>query len=309
MMVQHLLGSAVDENRWNAVVAMDSNRLLYGTTWYLDLVAPNWEALILGDYEAVWPFAVGKKLGVGYAFRPYGVQQLGVYASRPLQPSDWEALFAAWPAGLRYADVFLNETNHPHFPKGWTMEPWPNRVLDLNQSYERIYQGYSTQLKRNLKKAEQSNHVLFEHDSPEVLLTLFAQNRGKEVKGWGEAEKSKMRQIMYVMLHKRRGTIWTVHDERNSPVAGAFFVESHGRLILLFSATTAWARETGAMTWMLNELIIMKSGTTTWLDFEGSMDKGLDRFYGSFGAEKRSYPRLIFNNLPWPLRWYKKLRP
>jgi hypothetical protein len=178
--------------------------------------------------------------------------------------------------------------------------------INIKKSYQEIYEAYSKRTKRNLEKAKKEKHRIFEYDSPDQLITLFRENRGQTVKTLSEANYLTMRQIMYVILHKKRGYLWTIYDAHNTICAGAFFVEIGGRIVLLFSATNELAKKNQAMTYLLDELFIAKAGDDIVFDFEGSNIKGLYEFYRSFGAAENNYFNLKINKLPVPLRWLKK---
>jgi hypothetical protein len=85
---------------------------------------------------------------------------------------------------------------------------------------------------------------------------------------------------------------------------------SHYKAIFLFSATNQEARETGAMSMLISQFIYSAAGNHLTMDFEGSNDPQLGRFYRSFGASKTSYPSIVINRLPFGVkqafRVYKK---
>ncbi len=46
----------IDEQKWNALIQTSVQSLPYALSYYLDAVAENWEAIVVGDYEASMPF-------------------------------------------------------------------------------------------------------------------------------------------------------------------------------------------------------------------------------------------------------------
>jgi hypothetical protein len=296
----------LDTDRWDECIRQDSSGLFYGYSWYLDMLVPEWDALVYNDYEAVFPLIKSRKYGIDYLFRPYGTQQLGVF-SKVYQSSEMIADFiSAIPKNYRYIDTFLHVENPVNCLNPKWLKPNTNYVLSLERSYRKIYEGYSKQTLRNLKKAKKHKHSIFEYDSPDQLLNLFKANKGQEIETLSEANYSKILQIMHVMLHKRRGYLWTIYDERNTIIAGAFFVEMGGRIVLLFSATNQTGKNRHAMTYLLDELFIARAGDKILFDFEGSNIKGLARFYAGFGAVEQTYYNVHINRLPAPLKWIKR---
>ncbi len=295
----------LDTKKWDECILKDVSGLFYGLSWYIDILKKEWDALVYNDYEAVFPLIFDKKLGVHYLHRPYGVQQLGVFSKNPLSPELMREFVDAIPPKYTFVDVFLNSTNPVGLLNAKQLNANKNFELNLHQSYQKIYEGYSTQTQRNLKKAKVCKHRVFEHDSPDQIIALFKQNKGKEVSTLSEANYATMRQLMYVILHKHRGYIWTIYDAHNTIIAGAFFIEIGGRIVLLFSATDEVGRQQHALTYLLDELFIARAGDQVVFDFEGSNNKNLARFYSGFGALEVIYYNLKINKLPWPLKWLK----
>ena len=79
--------------------------------------------------------------------------------------------------------------------------------------------------------------------------------------------------------------------------AGAFFLFDQERVYFLFAASSAEARENGAMFLLIDEFIAENAGKNFLLDFEGGNDPNLGRFYKSFGAFAVSYQALQLNRL------------
>ena len=73
--------SEIDKAKWDSCVVDSNNALIYAYSWYLDIVSPNWVALIKGDYKVVFPLPAKKKLGVSYISQPLFTQQLGLFSS------------------------------------------------------------------------------------------------------------------------------------------------------------------------------------------------------------------------------------
>ena len=116
-----------------------------------------------------------------------------------------------------------------------------NFTLPLNCSYREIYHGFNKNTRRNIKKANEGNLSIFENDSPDVLIELFKQNKGEQL-ALSEDFYRNMKKIMFQCLHRGIGKIWTVYGGGNTVVAGAFFVETEKRDILLFTALMKWER-------------------------------------------------------------------
>ncbi len=306
-MIQFRSQAYIDLKKYDACVQRDASSLPYAHSWYLNAVSEQWDCLVLGDYDAVWPLPFRRKLGLKYYFRPYGIQQLGIYSKKELSLAQVDEFIIAMTKKVHFADIYLNEgqslASEPL--RGLNLQDQRNFILPLNRSYEKVYQGYNSNLKRKLKKTAKSNLQLFEHDGPDVLMDLFKEDQGKRLK-LEDAFYRGFEKLLFLLLHKGLAKVYTIYGGPNQVLAGAFFLEYRDRSIFLFSANSQYGKELNAMAHLLNEYIIYHSDKFKMLDFEGSNNPGLGQFYASFGALERNYSRLYFNRLPWPLSTFRK---
>jgi hypothetical protein len=296
--IHYVRQNDLDTLKWDACINGDPSALPYALHWYLDLTAKEWDALVVNDYEAVFPLPFSKKLGIAYLYRPYGTQQLGLFG-KTANAEMLAEVIQAIPKKFLWVDYYLNEGNVPSPLNGCSFQEQTNQVLDLDRTYKAVYEGYNKRTKRNIKKARAKGFRIFEYDSPEVLLDLFKQNKGSRLNGWNNWHYARMRQLMYVLIHKRRGFIWTLHDEHNTACAGIFILQYRHRLVSLFTAVNDYGKEHGAMSHLLDELFILYSEKGFLYDFEGSNISGLAEFNAGFGAESRSYFRLVRSGIPF----------
>ncbi len=297
-----IAGKDIDEEKWDACVNCLEFPLIYGNVWYLDLVCEEWNALVYGDYEAILPLPFKSKGGLKYVYRPYGVQQLGVFGDT----SKTEELLTAIPSKYVWVDIFLNAENDlgKHTKNSMTQT---NLILDLKRSYETVYEGYSKQTKRNLKKAQKTSFGSFGFESPEQIVNLFKLNKGKDLNNLQDKQYQKITQIMHTLMHKNLGYINALYLEPNHLCAAAFFMEWKGRITLLFSVTDDLGKEAQAMTKLLDEFFIFQSNKPILFDFEGSNIESLARFYAGFGAEAEIYHNYTRNKLPVPKSIIRRL--
>ena len=302
-MIQFLQNDEIDKSRWDDCISHAINGNLNSYSWYLDIVSPNWCALIEDDYEIVFPLTVSSKFGINYIRQPYFTQQLGVYYhSLHSLPSSGlvQNFLSKIPSEYKYIDINLNTSNH--LEPGTGIFEMTNFELDLISDYENLSSGYQTNLQRNLKKANQNKLFLSKNVRPEDIVSLFRANRGLELTHLGDEQYKLIMHIAYESIHKGIGEIWGAYDEHNQLVAGVLWVTSHGRSIFLFSALSQNGKTLNAMPWIIDTFVRQNAGKPITLDFEGSNDEGLARFYSSFGANRVIYHRYVYNRLPMPLR-------
>jgi len=286
-LIKYLKHDAIDTEKWDECINKSVNGLIYANTWFLDLVHDGWDGLVKNDYECVMPLTAGKKLGIQYLFQPKFTQQLGVFSKVHLTMETVNEFLTAIPKKFKFIEINLNTHNKateaPHF------QPWKTHHLDLINTYERIAEKYSTNLKRNLKKADKSALTIVENVHPEDIIKIFRQNKGATLSGLNDRDYELLRRIVYVMIYKQLIKIIGVYNAMNELCAGAFFVISGKKVVFYFSATNKQALKTAAMPYLIDYFIKKNAGSHLTFDFEGSNDKNLARFYKSFGSDEITY--------------------
>lgn len=303
--------NAINKSAWDNCIDKSVNGNIYGFSWYLDIVCEEWDALVTEDYETVFPLTHRKKFGIWYLYQPFFTQQLGVFSIRHITPEIVEEFLAAIPEKYRLAEINLNAYNKPDKTK-WKVFDNLNHELDLIESYSIIKKNYSQNTNRNITRAIRNNISISSNIKPEDIVTMFRQNKGKQFSHLRENDYRRFIRLTYECLAKNKAICYGAYTANNNMCAGAIVVFSHRKAVFLFSATNEVARENGAMFLLTDHFIQDLAGNHLTLDFEGSNDPNLARFYKSFGSVSIRYPGLRFNNLPLPVnflvRIFKKLR-
>ncbi len=304
-MIQHLLHEQINKKKWDEAIARSFNGMVYAYSWYLDVVAPEWEALVADNYQTVMPLTCRNKFGINYLFPPFFVQQLGVFSSQKLDGGKVKDFISAIPAKYKLVEITLNAFNK--LEQGdYTIKENANYELDLIQPYEQLYAGYSDNLKRNLKKAKKNGLSISRKVAPEEIIKLFRENKGKEVGNFKSIDYKRLKDLMEVAVKNGKGQLWGVSTSDKQLCAGAFFVESNDRAIFLFSGLNEAGKQKGAMPYLIDQFVNSNSEKKLTLDFEGSNIPGLAKFYKSFGSRECTYLFVGINRLPFYLRWLKK---
>ena len=110
-MINYLKHKEIDFVKYDQCIATSQNSLIYAYSWYLDIVAENWDALVLGDYEIVMPLTHRKKYGIPYIFLAPWVQQLGVFSVTDIKEEIIIDFLKAIPRKFKSVDILLNYKN------------------------------------------------------------------------------------------------------------------------------------------------------------------------------------------------------
>ena len=300
-MINYLSNEEIDRKKWDSCIMDSFNGMVYANSWYLDIVAEGWEALIEDDYESVFPLVHGKKWGVGYLYQPAFTQQLGVFSKNLLSEEVVERFLIAIPDKYKFIEINLNIFNKVNHDK-FQVVPWKNHELDLIKPYENIFRGFSTNLKRNIKKSLKSELNILKSTKPEEIISLFRNNRGKEIHSLSEGDYQQLQRISYKGIYKGLIQTYSVYTSENELCAGAIFLKNKKKIIFLFSGLSEIGRAKGAMPMLIDTFIRDHAGQHLTLDFEGSNDPDLARFYKSFGSKECFYPHLKIDQMSGIIR-------
>jgi hypothetical protein len=282
------------------------NSLIYAYTWYLDNVCDNWVGLVEGDYESVFPLVWNAKLfGIKRLYQPYLCQQLGLFSINDLSTARIEAFINAIPKEYKHIDINLNDSNQLEKLEGFTVTEKPNYTLSLYPSYEKLRGQYSTNLKRNLKKAEKQNVYATTSIKPEDFVELVKTHQKEKGNIFPPALYHTALRIIYNCQHRGIGFLMGAYNEKQELCAAVFWMSNGARFINLMNVTTDAGKEAGAMHYLVDLFIQSNSGKPMFIDFEGSSIDSIARFYQSFGAENLPYYNIKQNKLPWWLKWKK----
>ncbi len=297
-MIRYLKYQDIDKKKWDKCIEESFNETIYAYSWYLDIVCHKWEALVRDDYQSVFPLTTGKKSGINYLYQPFFTQQLGVFSKNITEKKDVDIFLEAIPSKYKFVEINLNTFNKNN-SKTYISTPNVTYELHLINSYTDNYKNYSYNIKRNIKKAKEHNLSIKKNVNPAHIIEIFKKNRGKNIFTLNKKSYQILRSLIYDCINRGRADITGVYTSKGDLCAGAFFIQSKKKVIFLFSATNKEAKTTGAMSLLIDSFIKENSGRDIILDFEGSNNLNLARFYNGFGSEKNIYLQIKKNQLPY----------
>lgn len=280
--------SEIDKVKWDQCIASSTHPVVFAKYQFLSIASPEWCALILGDYDAVMPLPCKKKCGFPYIYTPYFYSRLGIFSIRPIAEADIQKFLKAIPKKFLLADV----TFHQHLAE---MMPWAvqrdSYQLSLAPSYDKLFGNFSTNHKRNIKNALKYQLAIDQNIPVEEIISLFKNNRGKnQMIKIKDADYGFFLQLTQWAAANQCIDNWGVRDENGQLIAGACFLHDGNRIWFWFSGRDERYFEKRAMFFLMNEFLKVHAGQPYLLDFNGSMDPNVARFYEGFGSEKYHYP-------------------
>jgi hypothetical protein len=299
-MIRYMDHHEIDMEKWDACIDSAPNGIFYAYSWYLDMLAPPWGGLVEGDYRSVMPLPYRKKFGVHYIYQPAFIQQLGIFSTHSMGEELTRKFIAAIPGHFRYADIPMNTFNKVPPLEGVLRKTRVTYELDLIPTYEEIYKRYSENARRNLKKAEKRGVFIAAHGRPEEVITAFRSSRKRDP--YTEKDYQALKHLIYSGMHRGNVSLYSAYSDKNNFSAGIVFYHTHKKVVFLFSGSAPEARENGAMFKLVDAFIRDHAGRELVLDFEGSSDPSLARFYRGFGSKECLFLQLRINRMPGMLK-------
>lgn len=319
MPVLYLKHHDIDRTQWDAVVEQSWQRQVYAMSWYLDVVAPRWEAVAeldaAGAYITVMPVPWRSKLGIRYIQQPLFCQQLGIYS---LTGTISEATYIAFVQEVyqrfRYvASYNFNTANQ--LPTSLPPEVQVNQTLtlylSLNKNYEQLYEGYTRDRKMNLNRARKAGLKIEESQEIEPIIQFFREETANRIYG-GVAEEAytQLRQLYQVLQQKEIAKLFYTTDSQGRKNSGCLFIIWGGNIVYIFNAAPQRGRRQNGRTLMIDHMIREYAGQEMVFDFESPNEQEPDilHFYKSFGPEVYPISVLHYNQLSKGIRFIREAR-
>lgn len=290
--------SEIDEAKWEDCLSNSTQPLVYGKVLVLDHLCEQWEAVVemdeFSNYCFVFPLPIKVKYGISYIYPPFFIQQLGPFH---LEGYDYdfieleEILFKR----SKFCEIYLNRSFNG-------TKHLCNNILNLRGGYEKLVAGYSKNHIRNLKKSK--SVVLQEGTDVELILKLFKSDDKPEV-SYTAKDYQNFNALTNAL--EKVGNSFTVGGYlKGKLITAAVFWEYKNRLVFIFSGNSAPGKSNAGLFAIIDYVIKKYAGKDVILDFEGSSNEGVNRFYQGFGSKQEEYSFYRYNRLPFPLNFLKK---
>lgn len=284
MEIRHLKHSEIDFKKWDNALLNSINGRIYANSWYLNLVSPDWEAFVSGDYEYIFPLPVKKKLGIKYIVQPLFAQQLGLFYKKKdnvvLKAFEDKLL-----STFRRITLRLNSDNQSLSERSSERR---NYILPIT-SIEELRRGFSENTRRNIKRAEVSKLEVVDRLGVGQFLELKMNNSRAVLK---DKNWRLMQELITELIKQDCGYFKGIFlgEELLSAV---FFCRWKNRLCYLFSASSDKGKEMRLSFGIVNSVLSNPENIEYILDFEGSMDDNIARFFKGFGATEEKYVQIL----------------
>ena len=300
-MIKYIKRKDLEVVKYDACIESSLQSRIYAFSWYLDIVADNWDVLVLDDYKAVMPIPWRKKMGIKYLYPPFWMIELGFFSKDKEQ--SLKPFLDVILKKFKFSELRLNTKNNTFKSDFLVFKQL--QFLDLSKSYESIFKEFNRNRKREVAKAKKHDLVENWNDNPELLITIFKENIGNRVKELKENDYINLLKLMQISIEKKVGELLTIYDANNKLIAAAFFFKHKNRVTQLVCASDLSNRKNGAHTFFNDRAIFKYQPHFQEYNFGGSSMKNIANYYRSFGALTEEYQQIKYNNLPFLLKLFK----
>ena len=289
--LQWIDNAAIDKQRYDDCIDKCEWGKVYALSWYLDLLTNNkWELLVGGDYEVVMPVPFRKKFGIKYTYRPNFCQQLGIFSESLITLNCQIQFINELTRVYKHINYPLNHSNlNEEFPpfRNTSFIKRTNLILNLNSDYESIYENYSGNLKKNLRKAKNAGLQIKQDIKTSEVISVYKSawqtlhpipdddyNRFSNVVD--HARKIGISQNFGIFFNKKILASCVVFKYKN-------------RIYYPFSGITKEGRNYSAIAFLIDGIISIHCNSNIYLDFEGSDIQNVKYFYQKFSPDEEHY--------------------
>ena len=281
---------------------------VFAQCWWLDAAcdAPeDWNAAVIlkGDaLSGIWPYVYSERLSISMMRNPRLTPYLGPVVFYPQDMAERnrdsheyetvEGLLESLPnadvwrlsiaPGMKQAGVFRRAGVKPEVQQTF--------LADLSLSEGELLHGCKESLRRNLRAAEKELRITAE---PALCATLYEfQKATLSSKRVAQPyTPAHMQRLLDACLANDAGTLWAARDGASGEVQAIVWnVWDAERSYYFMGAKNPAVEGYTAMSALLWHCIReAKTRGAAIFDFEGSMDRGVERFFRAFGGRRELY--------------------
>ncbi len=311
MGIYYLDRSQINTQKWDECIQNSQHILSYALSGYLDGVcdpisdyskfnfddealnqseiAGQWGALILNDYEAVFPLPWRKKYGLHYIYQPSFCQQLGLFGN----PGNHTTEDFLRKIPKKFIKIHLQV--HPFFGKPKNAQEKTNYILECPHLPE---EKFNKDALKNVKRCLDAGVIYKKPYKLYDILKIYDD-------AWGEHNPFVWFNDyegfeMACMNMEKEGKIYATiaKSQDGETLAGAIFLISPKRVHYVCAGPTNAGKELGIMHGIIHHVAMEFPNHE--IDFEGSSIPSVAQFYKKFNPTNEPFyiiQRTLLSNL------------
>lgn len=300
ILVQHLQHHQIDFNKWDACIMHALNTDPFLLSSWLNVVEPDWSALVADDYAAVFPVFHTKKMRWSFFDLPNFVQKISVYGEMR-----YEQEFAEQLKVLHKKTDYLCYTTDERLVEDSSIQKIQRRhqILTLKDGVRFPTKVWG----RNIRKAEASGLTSITAVPIEVFVTALKKELIEKGNPYKKADYLLLESLAIKSVNEGYGFIEGIKDATGTFTCGQFYIYLTGRIYLVACFSNDTARQHSLLHYLLYKIIQQKyeKDTTMRVHFGGSNIPVIADFNKNFGALDEDFILAYKNTLPFWFRIFK----
>lgn len=280
-MIKKLKYNEIDWEKYQNCLENSEQYVFFAEKKYLDIIiGKSWQVLVYGDYNAVMPIPLVKKINISFVVMPLQTQQLGIFSKK--DKAEINELFIHF-LNKNYR-VFYYAFNAKN--KFLTQLKTKNNYRLISDSYENVKKNYSVHRRRNVRITDDlKNKIIFsENKNIENSKKFFLNNSTDVVK------ISLLEKMFKNMINLKNNHLLRVYDLlfNHQLVSQAYLLQSPKEEILINFMNDKDFLKYNTSSIILDQ-IFQKNISERNFNFHGSIIPKIAEFFRRFGAEEETY--------------------
>lgn len=278
--IKYLKNKDINTVLWNKCISQSQNGNIFAFSWYLDAVCKKWDALVVGNYDAVLPLPIKKNAGITKLIQPKFFNKTNLYISNEIKTEISKKIISKKISDYKIINL---RTENPEFINSKKYSEKKSYKIDLISPYEIAKNNFSEKFNKNIETSYK-NKIFYNTGILPNGLVLLSSLEDK----FNKSINNKLRLISAVSIRKNKGEIIGAFNDKNILIAAILFISSHHTANIVYSVQSKEAKYKKALCGLINNYIKTHSETAVTLDFFGLNIKNIN-LKDDIGAKEYPY--------------------
>ncbi|MEQ9188375.1 MAG: GNAT family N-acetyltransferase [Cryomorphaceae bacterium] len=312
------INTVSDKSTYTTFIAEQAKAPIFAQPWYLDIVCgpDHWNCVLvekkgelIGSIAFFQTKVMGQSAIVNTKLQPYTCIHVAVPDNmKPVSAKSREnEVLTAIAEGLPKVDrvnikLYQNISNWLPFKwNGYHGTTFYTYVIARGTGAEEARMQFRSSVRSTIKKARKSI-VSTDDVTIDQLIELAQKTFSAKNKKYPN-DPHVIRELYASCRDKNCGLIKGARDEEGRLHSVIFLIEDANSVYYLLSGSDPEYRNSGAVSLLLEDAISYAMDNEKEFNFEGSMDRGIESFFRSFGGEQVPLMK-ISKNRTWLMKLY-----
>ncbi|GAA4155874.1 hypothetical protein GCM10022217_14360 [Chryseobacterium ginsenosidimutans] len=276
-MIRRLKYQEIDFERYTQCLENSEQRNWYAKKEVLDELSGNWELLVYGNYEAILPVPLKKKIRINFVLMPLFCQQLGIFSNKD---------------NVEINDQFLKflRKNYKVFLYTFNQKNSFSENLEKKKNYSIPISDYVILHRKKYFKGRKSTtkcaqHLIYKEIEMNSEHIYFIENNFKGLTKQSDIEKFK--QYLSFLYKNNSLKLCGAYLEEKLINVAVLVSENHELSLLALINDENYKNENGP-SFLIDKILNYYIHKKTF-NFMGSNIRGIEVFFKSFGGELHEY--------------------